>query len=191
MALSNDAREWWAQTLLGQQVEAHPVFGLGINVRIDGGTVTLSGTVDSPEDAERAEHEVRQLDTVDNVVNKLTVSRQPEKYHMQAVLAVFSDERSARLAQQAIASWTIHEHEPAEVISRRADAETRLKEWADAAHIRLDDLTDVLSALDKEKVLLAERAPEDDALRIISELEGTRAEMIRTLPPEPDSEENR
>jgi hypothetical protein len=78
----------------------------------------------------------------------------------------------------------VHESEPPDVYCRREDAEPALIAWARAAHAPDTVVKPYLDALERGKVLLADRVSEDDCLRIISALEGTRAEMVRTLPPE-------
>jgi hypothetical protein len=185
MALEEDIRTWWQKALLGQQTSAHPVFGSGIEVQIDGDVVTISGTVRTSDEVEEIEREAQRLDMVKTVVNHLTATESENPYRMQTVLAVFRDEREAEMAREASAAWTVHENEPPDVFCRREEAEPALRDWARAAHTPLAAVTPYLDALDHGKVLLADRVLEDDCLRIISALEGTDAEMIRTLPPEP------
>lgn len=178
-------RSWWTAALLGQQTSAHPIFGARLNVRVEGDVVVLSGTVDSAEEAEELERQARAIDTVSSVVNHLTVAPNPEIYHLQTVLAVFPDRNAAELACNAMATWTIHDDAAPVVVERGEDGRRVLAERARAAALSAEDVAPFVEALDEGKVLLLERVPEDDALRVISALEGTRAEMIRTLPPEP------
>lgn len=191
MALDDEIRDWWQETLLGQKSSAHPVFGSAIDVQVDGDVVTLTGTVQTTAEVEEIEREVQSLDLVRTVVNHLTALESGQSYRMQTVLALFPNEQSAMIARQATSAWTFHDDEPAEVFRRREDAESALEHWAAAARVPLSVVEPYLEALDQGKVLLADRVPEDDCLRIISALEGTFADMVRTLPPEPDGEESR
>jgi hypothetical protein len=46
-----------------------------------------------------------------------------------------------------------------------------------------------IELIERGKVLLIDRVPEDDALRVVSAFEGTPAELVQTLPPEPEAAE--
>src|SRR5947209_15116458 len=186
MGLTDDAREWWQETLLGQQMSAHPAFGSDINVHVDGDVVTLTGAVQTVDEIEEVEREVKSLGLFRMVVNHLSAVHGDEKYRMQTVLALFPGESAAEIARQATNSWTFHEDDPAEVYCRREEAEPRLTRLADAAHVPMSALDEYFEALDEDQALLIARVPEDDCLRIISALEGTSAGKIRTLPPEAD-----
>lgn len=185
-----NAREWWVAALLDQQTSAHPIFGNSIRVAVDDDVVTLTGTVTSKDDAEQLEREALAIDTVAHVVNRLTVPDEPLKYHAQTVLALFPDVDAAKLAQQAISNWTLHEDNPAELFERATDAQDFLRERAHAAGLDADQIDQYLHALDAGKVLVVDSVPEDDALRLISALEGSRAELVRTFPPEPKTVES-
>ncbi len=191
MGIKAEARNWWISTLLGQGAAAHPVFGRDVQVDVDGDVVTLTGSVETEEERQEFEREAYAIDIVRDVVNRVAVSGSPAPYHRQTVLAIFADEDAARLAQQAASSWTYHDDEPAAVFCRREEAQQHLIEQALAADLSPEDVQSYLAALDGGKVLLGDSVPEDDALRIVSALEGTRAESIRTLPPEPAAIEDR
>ena len=62
-----------------------------------------------------------------------------------------------------------------------------LGERACSAQVSGDRIEPYIEAVRDGKVLLVDRVLEDDALQVISTLEGTRAECVQTLPPEPDS----
>jgi hypothetical protein len=189
MAVTDDLRAWWQQTLLGQQSSAHPVFGSGIHVQVDGDAVTHTGTVQTAEEIEEAEREVKALALVKTVVNHLSAAQSSDTYRMQTVLAVFPSENAAEIARQATTAWTVRDDAPPDVFLNRAEAERGLKPWVAAARVPESVLDPYLEALEDGKVMLADRVPEDDCLRIVSALEGTNAEMLRTLPPEPEGDE--
>lgn len=189
MNLKDNAHAWWMQALLGQQSAAHPIFGRKVRVDVQGDVVILTGSVDTADEVEQIEREARSIDTVKNVINHVSVDGPKQTYHMQTVLAVFRDENAAELARRAMASWTFHDEEPAELFCRREDAERYLADRAAAAHVKREDIESYLRALECGKVLVIDRVPEDDALRLVSALEGTHAEAVRTLPPEPDTAE--
>lgn len=187
MALTDVVRDWWLTALLVQGPSAHPTFGHGIRVSVDGDTVTLTGTVNSAEEVEEVERELREIDTVTNIANRLTVDGERDAFHLQTVLALFPDSKSAELTRRTIATWTLHDHAEPEWYESRDDAEGHLRSAATSARIEEKDLRDYLEAIDQRKALVMARVPEDDAIRLIAALEGTGAEMIRTLPPEADS----
>lgn len=185
--MADDIREWWIKTLLGQQRSAHPVFGEQVEVQVDGSVVTLKGTVETLDEAQQIEREALQIDTVDKVNNHLCVTGGDEVYHSQTVIAVFRDKGAAQLAQQAAQYWTVHNGDEPQLIEDAETARHELSGLATAAQIPPDAVDQFETAVEDGKVLLVGRVPEDDALRIVSELEGSRAELVRTLPPEPDS----
>lgn len=179
-----NTRDWWTATLLGQRTSAHPIFGCAIDVEVDGGVVTLSGTVETAEDAEELEREALSMDTVRSVVNRLSVTGPGRTYHFQTVIAVFPDKDSGALACQATAYWTVRDEQPALLLEDADTARAKLQELARGAQVPADSLDELVDAVACGKVLLVDRVREDDALRLISELEGSAVEKIRTLPPE-------
>ncbi len=185
MNLNQEAREWWLRALLGQTKSAHPIFGRGIRVSVDGRVVTLTGVVGSPDEAQQAEQEALAVDMVEQVINHLRVVGESETYHRQTVLAVFPDCRSAQVAQQAMVAWTFHDDQPPELFERAEDARPYLLDLTRKAHVPEDAVNGYLRAMQKDGVLVVDTVPEDDALRIISALEGTHAQKVGTLPPEP------
>lgn len=189
MALTDEVRQWWQRTLLEQQQSTHPIFGSNVHVTVDGDTVTLTGSVEHPDDIAQVEQEAHQIDTVKNVANHLTATEGRDAFHRQTVLAMFPDLDTARLARRAMASWTMYDDGEAEMYERRDAAERPLREAAEAARIEETAVAGYLAALEGGKVLVMDRVSEDDALRLVSALEGTHAEMIRTLPPEPEAVE--
>ncbi len=186
MSDKTNTRDWWVNALLGKESSPHPIFGSRIKVKADGDTVVLSGIVGTADEREDIEREVRSIDVVKTVVNHLQVSTPRETFHRQTVLALFPDPDTAHLAKQAMSSWTIHEGE-SELFDQRAAAERYLAGRARNAAIEFNDVKGYLDGVDKGKVLMADTVSEDDALRLIAGLEGSRAECIRTLPPEPES----
>ena len=184
--LDKELKEWWTKTLLGEQHAAHPLFSNGVKVDVDGGVVTLTGTVSSVDEAMQLEREAHSLDTVQTVVNRLRVSDGHPPYHMQTVVALFPDSDTARLACQALDDAKFHDAGPPTLIDSRRTAREILSRRAQAAHISRDAIKAHVAAVKGGKVLLVDRVPEDDALRVISQLEGSQAESIKTLPPEPD-----
>lgn len=186
LAVKNEVQEWWTKALLGQELSAHPVFGKDIAVEVDGDVVTVSGSVESAEQAEDIEREAASLNNVRAVVNKLKVKAPEHIQHMQTIIAVFSDTEAAQLGCQAVeAAWQAHEgHEP-EVIEPNHGVD-HLRERGRRAHVPEQRIERFSEALQRGKTLFVDHVPEDDALRIISVLEGMRAETIQALPPEPD-----
>lgn len=185
---SNQVHEWWTKALLGEQLSAHPIFGRSIHVDVDGGIVTLTGYVETAEEAQDIEREAEALQSVRAVVNHLKVIGPEEPQHLQTIVAVFPDGEAARLGcQDVAAAWQSHEGHEARVVEDRDEAAQLLNDRALKAHVPADAVKRYLRAVDEGKVLLVDRLPEDDALRVLSVLEGTRAELVKTLPPEPDS----
>lgn len=192
MAVNDEIKNWWTSTLLKQAKSAHPVFGNRIQVKVDGDVVTLTGTVERAEDIEEIEQEARTLDFVDTVVSHLRVAAEEnDTYHLQTVIAVFDTEDSAKLACEAVAGAKIHRSSKCQVLTRGEKAQRYLEERAGAARVGADGIQRYADALQQGKSLLVDRVPEDDALRLISTLEGSAALMIGTLAPEPDSYENK
>lgn len=189
MARTDEIKEWWTKALLEQQTSAHPIFGNDLTVSVDGNVVTLSGEVESAEQREEVEREVRRMGTVETVVNRLTVVGPPQRYHLQTIVAVYPDADTARLACQSAASWKLREEREPDILERADEARALLQERARAARVPADRVQRYVDAVSKGKVLLVDRVPEDDALRVVSALEGGSAELIQTLPPEPDTVE--
>jgi len=189
MSVSDEVKEWWTQTLLNQQKSVHPIFGDDIDVELQGDVATLTGEVETVERSEEIERELRSIRKLGTVVNRLKVTGIDETYHLQTVVAVFSDRDGACLASEAVTSWKLHGERAPEMLETEEAARAYLRERARAAQVPEDTIQQYIDAIGKGKVLLADRVPEDDALRIISALEGTRAESIQTLPPEPHSVE--
>lgn len=187
--MENTIRSWWTSALLGEQGSAHPVFGERVQVSVDGDVVTLTGTVDSADEAEQLEREARSLDYVATVVNRLSVDADPTRYHLQAVLAVFPDKEHAELAHNAVSTWTLHKDEEPRILENDERGNQTLFRRARAAGLKDEDVDPYARALRDGKVIFLDRVPEDDALRVISALEGSCAEWIRTLPPEPAASE--
>ncbi|MGH2443161.1 MAG: BON domain-containing protein [Chloroflexota bacterium] len=182
---SGDAvRDWWTSALLGEPAEPYPRSGRYLGVEMDGDTVTLTGEVRTHEELQQLEQEALAIDVVQRVVNKLTVAGHHAGYRLQTVVAQYADRRTAELAGQAMPAWTHHTDSPAILLENREKAEPVLRELASAAHLPDAGLAPFFSALDQGKVLVLDRVSEGDALLIISALEGTRAESIRTFPPE-------
>lgn len=188
MVVDNAIKEWWTNALLNEMQSAHPVFGNSIEVRIEGETVILTGTVDRFEQIEEIEDEARSIDFVHDVVNKLTVTSTAHSlYHMQTVIAVFPDDEDAKLACHAIETAKIHESSGPHTLHGDETSSADLAERAKAACVGQEGIQRHLQSLQEGKVLVIDRVPEDDALRVISALEGSRALAIETLAPEPNA----
>lgn len=189
MAAGDKTHEWWVRTLLGQQRSAHPVFGCDVHVQVDGAVVTLRGRVESLKEALELEHEARAVPSVREVINQLTVVETGEEIHLQTVIAVFPDAESAQLACRTAAEWTFHREGPPTMLQSVDETVRLLRERAEAAQVPDKTVHPFVEAVERGKVLLVDRVPEDDALRVISELEGSAAQTVQTLPPEPNSKE--
>lgn len=183
--MPDDTNEWWTQKLLGQQTSAHPVFGRAIHVEVDGPVVTLSGEVEDIDEARALEQEAMQVQSVESVVNHLVVRKPEAPEHMQTVIAVFSDHATAQLACRTISEAKTRDEKSPDILVQGPDY-TTLRESMDRAHVPDDRLGKFLSYLEGGKVLLMDRVPEDDIFQVVSALEGTPAESIVTLPPEPE-----
>lgn len=184
--VSHAIREWWIRAMLGQQQLPHPRLGREIRVGFDGEVVTLTGEVDSIDQAEQLEHEVRSMSSVRDVINRLIVVDTGERYHMQTVIAVFSSVESAQLACHVISDWMFHPDAPPDILVSPADALPYLAERAQAARAPIRSIERYVDAVRRGKVLVVGRIPEDDALRMAVALEDTLCDSIHTLPPEPD-----
>jgi len=185
VAISDELKAWWTKALLGEQTSAHPIFGRDIDIDVDGPVVTLSGTVETADQAEDIEREALRLPTVDKVVNHLTVQGNGQTCHFQAVIAVFPDAESARLAWQGVVQHKFHDGRSAELLETPEQARGWLAVRGRAAGIGEDRVERYVDLVARGKVLMVDRVPEDDAFRVISAFEGTVAEKIYTLPPEP------
>ena len=73
------------------------------------------------------------------------------------------------------------------MLNSRNEARNWLSRRATSAGVPEDRIARYIDAIDRGKTLFANRVPEDDALRLISALEGSGAESVQTLPPEPAS----
>lgn len=187
--VADQLKEWWVQALLGQQRSAHPVFGNDIDVQVDDGVVTLHGTVDTETEAEELEQEARKLGPVRDVINHLVVTGPARSPHRQTVIALFPSAAAAELACNAVSAATLHEDRPPDLLSSVDEARQRLSTLAEAAQAPSDSTQRYLDVMKDGKVLLVDRVPELDALRVVSALEGSSAEHVWTLPPEPDVSE--
>lgn len=188
MGLRHEIREWWLETLLEEQASAHPIFGANLRVDVDGEVVTLSGTMPSVEQVQEVVREAKNVDSVRVVVNHLVVEDTGRQYQQQTVVAVFPSLRSAELGSRAVEASTLHEEEPPTVLRTPEEVRETLGRRLRAAQVPNNAMERYVQFVHDGKALLVDRVPEDDALRIISALEGTSAEMIRTLPPEPGSQ---
>lgn len=185
--MKDDIRDWWTATLLKQKTSAHPVFGQGIKVEVDDDVVTLRGEVKTADEVEEIEREARGIPSIHTIINHLTVTSTDDQYHLQTIVATFPNEDSARLAAQTVADAAFHAGRQPNVLRSRQEAEPYLQTRAKAAGIEAHAIDRYLKDLDEGKVLLVDRVPEDDALRVISALEGSPAGAVHTLPPEPGS----
>jgi hypothetical protein len=189
MSLSKELSEWWTKALIDEQTAAHPNFGENVHVNADGDVVTLTGTVKTVEDAEELEHEAQRVKTVQTVVNHLTVNGQGEAAHLQTVIAVFPDEKTARLACQSVAYQKVRTGGSPRLLVQAGEAKRYLPQLSRHAHSSPDSVRRYIELIERGKVLLIDRVPEDDALRVVSAFEGTPAELVQTLPPEPEAAE--
>jgi hypothetical protein len=187
MSLSDELRDWWTETLLEQQMAVHPILGREVTADVQGDTVTLSGEVETVDDAQRIEEEARSLQSIERVVNRLRVVGSEETQHLQTIIAVFADSQSARLGAGTVASWKWREDREPDIIDHEAEAERALGERAAAAQVPRESVQEYIEAVRSGKSLLLERVPEDDAFQVLSALEGAQAEKVSTLPPEPDT----
>jgi BON domain len=186
LVANDDLKNWWTNALLGEQISAHPIFGADIEIDIDGSVVTLTGEVETAEHADELVAQAEGLQLVETVVNHLTVVPDDSPTHLQTVIAIFPDVETARLACQAIVSWKLSDERNSDVIDTPEEAHRQLAEHARCAGVEEKDIQHYVDSVKEGKVLLVDRVPEDDAFRVISALEGTAAENIRTLPPEPE-----
>lgn len=187
--MKDEIRNWWTTALLNQEASAHPVFGEQIKVEVDDDVLTLRGEVKTAEAVEEIEREARGLPSVHTIINHLTVSSTDDRYHFQTVVASFPTEESARLAARTVADAAFHTGRRPDVLRSRQEAEPYLQTRAKAAGIETRAIDRYLQDLEEGRVLLVDRVPEDDALRVISVLEGSPAHSVYTLPPEPGSTE--
>jgi hypothetical protein len=104
---------------------------------------------------------------------------------MQTVIAVFSDADEATLACQSVKVWKLREGNKPQLLETLEEARPYLEERARRAEVSQDGIERYLHDLEQGKVLLVDRVPEDEALRVISALEGAPAQSVYTLPPEP------
>lgn len=189
MALQEHVREWWVKTLLEQQTSAHPIFGSDLHVDVEGEVVTLSGTVESGELVDEIVQEAKRVDEVRLVVNHLTVVDTVDRYQMQTVVAILPNEGMAELAGRVVEASTYHEDRPPQVLRTLDEVRESLGRSIKEAQVPAETVDRYVSAVERGKVLLVDRVPEDDALRVIWALEGTCADSVHTLPPEPQSPE--
>lgn len=187
MNLDTELKEWWTGTLLKESRSAHPVFGTKVRVSVKEGVVRLLGEVETADEADELEREARCMDTVKGVVNDLTVINDNQRYHMQTVAGIFADRDTATLASRALGERTFHPGKGATILTSPGEARRALRRAAKAARAPVEATDELVRAVQRGKVVLVDRVPEDDALRIIAELEGSRAEAVRTLPPEPNA----
>lgn len=181
--------EWWIKALLGEAEAAHPVFGSDVDVSVEDNVITLTGQVATRDQFEELDDEARAIGRGREVVNRVIVLGADDVQHMQTVLALFGSEEQARLACQLVSSSPSRHEGPPQVVSQPSTAESRLKDLARPAGVQPRDVERVIDRVRHGKTLLIDRVPEDDAFRVISELEGTAAELVQTLPPEPESTE--
>ena len=184
---SEGLKEWWVKALLGEELSAHPVFNRDVRVDVDGDVVTLTGEVETADEREEIEREARSLGLVRSVVNRLRVVGEREPQRLQTIIAVFSSRRAGQLARQMVSSWKLHDERSPDLLVDEPEARACLEERAQAAQVPADDIQRYLKLLEQGKPLLVDRVPEEDAFRVISALQGTDAESIHTLPPEPDT----
>ncbi|HLJ68655.1 MAG TPA: BON domain-containing protein [Chloroflexota bacterium] len=187
MASGDTLKEWWIKALLGEELSAHPVFGHDVQVDVDEDVVTLSGDVENADQRDELEKEALGVGLVHSVVNRLQVVGHGEPQRLQTIIAVFPSERAAQLARQMVATWKLQDERPPDLLADEPRAREYLAERAAAAQVPLKDVERYLRPLAAGKALLVDRVPEEDAFRVISALEGTDAESVQTLPPEPDT----
>jgi hypothetical protein len=184
-ATKEEIAEWWKKRLLNQRTSAHPIVGRSISVDVDGPVVTLSGEVKSRDEAEELEREARGVPSVESVVSKLTVAQPDEPEHMQTVIGVFKNEEAAQLAARTVVDATKRGEDPPDVLTESA-AGDGLVASMERAHVPKGRMKRFEKAIANGKALLVDRVPEDEMFGVVSALEGTPAESITTLPPEPD-----
>lgn len=183
--VADTLHDWWVKALLGQQQAAHPIFGTDLHIDVDDGIVTLRGRVEDEQQAEEVEREARHIGGVREVINHLVVKGPALSAHHQTVIALFPSAESAELACNAIATATFHDSQSPDMMRTKRDARRCLTKLARAAGVPPDSVQTYVDLMGGGKILMVDRVPELDALRLVSALEGSTAEHVWTLPPEP------
>lgn len=177
-------REWWIKALLGQQTSAHPLFGSDIDVEVAGDLVLLTGTVKSADEVQEIERELRGIERARTIVNHLTVMGDEDRPAVQTVVAIFESGDAARLGCQMVRSWKLHSDTGPIILESPSEARNCLTKFAQRAQVPIEAIQRYVDAVEAEKALLVDRVPEGEAVRVVSALEGTQAEIVQTLPPE-------
>jgi hypothetical protein len=181
---ADEIREWWTRKILKQESSAHPIFGRSVRISIDGPVVTLSGQVEDIEESKQLEKEALGAPSVESVVNHLKLHGPGEPEHMQTLIAVFRDEASAQLASRMVVQACKRGGDPPDILS--SSSGPKLTNSLRRAQVPEERMKRYTKALDSGKVLLLSRVPENDIFQVVSALEGTAAESVETLPPEPE-----
>lgn len=173
---------WWATVLAGDVSEPHPVFG-DVRVSLRGGTLRLSGELESGADRQELVRQARQrighgIDAVD--VSGLTTASRREKPGIleQTLISAFPSGDAAEFARDFVIRHSRVVPKQSEIVGPKQDDRLRSLVADDfAQHVR--------KALIDGHALLILRVDETEAFMVRELLEeDTRSEWTIAAPPE-------
>jgi hypothetical protein len=172
---------WWASVLAGDVYDPHPIHR-DVKVHLHGGTLHLSGELDSTRDRDELVSQARQrighgIDRVD--VSSLKVASRQEKPGIleQTLISAFPGRAAAEYARDFVL-----EH------SRVVPKQSEILETGNGQKLRTllpeDFARDALKAIEDGRSLLILRVDETEAFKVRELLdEDTRSEWTVALPP--------
>ena len=173
---------WWAAVLAGDVTQPHPIYR-GLKVHLRGGTLRLSGELESEEDGRELVHQARDrighgIDRVD--VSGLTLERRKEKPGIldQTLISAFPNHDAAEFALDFVLKHS-------RLVPKQSDIVDPTQ--GDELHtlIPQDFMPDARKALDGGHSVLILRVDETEAFSLRELLEeDTRSEWTIAMPPQ-------
>jgi hypothetical protein len=180
--VDNQVESWWTAVLVGQPGQPHPLYGDAVDVKVHGGTLHLSGDLDSLRDhqelvAEAHRYLGKGIDDVD--ARRLKVKRHDQRRGLldQTIIAAFPNRA---VADHALAFLRQHRR-------LRPKAAGTVTSGGDRLLEKIGEFaTDVRKALHDGHVVLVTRVDETDAFEARELLdEDTRSIWTMVTPPVP------
>lgn len=174
---------WWTAVLTGEADEAHPVHGDRLVVRLDGGTLKLSGEVQTPHDRDELIKQARArvgrgIDEVDSSSLDVVATKDKAGVLEQALVAAFPNRKTAELALKFVLERSRARPRQKEILTS-SDRRPRLKAVPEGFE------SEVRAQLDKGRAVLVLRVDETEAFRVRGLLEeDTRSLWTVAAPPQ-------
>ncbi|HYM96322.1 MAG TPA: hypothetical protein VET26_03390 [Candidatus Sulfotelmatobacter sp.] len=179
---------WWETVLAGEADEPHPVHGERLVARVNGGTLKLSGEVDSGRDRDELVRQARGMvgrgiDEVDSTGLVVAAGNEERGVLDQVILAAFPNRKTAELALNFVLERGRVAPKRHEIVAPAGAASGSART---VGGVVPDAFTaDVRKQVDKGRAVLAIQVDETEAFRVRGLIEeDTRSLWTVAIPPQ-------